>query len=789
MASNTKKYLGNYVGIVVQNNDPERSGKVKVFIPHITATVYKKWVEEKTNKMFSFLGANIQSVLTNTSSLDASQKQQVSVILDELKQILPWAHCAAPIVGESTSGRFNNYNNFASISDSNFYSTFSQTTTAVDEMVGKPGSLYEKAKYKLNDAFTNAGDNINRPNPLAYEYVPYTYSNRAKGSFGIPAVGSHVWVFFREGFPTMPVYFAAVFGADDWKGIYDSYNNGGIDYPGTFENKSDAQTEYNNNVETYRNKYVLNQKGGSIEITNTDLKENLKFTHYSGSFKEFNNQANIELATNNDQKLVLNDQYETVRGFKNEYVGKSFDENILRDKYKKIGTLNSDAFKNWKDIIAPIQDIKQLFEIQRALPDNINDLTGNIIIKRNSNQQTRVGTFARHPALAGTNVYPIVTDTADLARSVIDDYKLYQVANSFVDNPELLDIPGLPALPSTVFTSEGVDVLRYTKDSGVIWGVGGVGFSTSSQDGIWAIDPRKETLKVLIESSMQSLVDAENELGLGGSEIINISKHKIETIGVEINNFGSIRYDAVGKMLTNEVLVDLNGTFVNYKESPLVEYVHVQDLPGGDYTLNVCNRFNVMVGAGGLNLKSLGSTNITGTITNIVGEQLNLASENEINIDGKTINISAEILRLRNKNNRQIYIDDNLGINKNVIIGGGASVEGELFVQHITAPTEYQVTELTKVFAKLLAGLEFKATIVLPGVAPASKSTITTSTDAVVTLMSDSNDDRVECYDHSHIFKNLPLTLHNSNALVREAATILNGTTRAPAQARYHKKK
>ena len=319
MASNTKKYLGNYVGIVIQNNDPERSGKVKVFIPHITATVYKKWVEEKTDKMFSFLGANIQSVLTNTSSLDASQKQQVNVILDELKQILPWAHFAAPIVGESTSGRFNNYNNFASISDSNFYSTFSQTTTAVDEMAGKPGSLYEKAKYKLNDAFTNAGDNINRPNPLAYEYVPSTYSNRAKGSFGIPAVGSHVWVFFREGFPTMPVYFAAVFGTDDWKGIYDSYNNGGIDYPGTFENKSDAQTEYNNNVETYRNKYVLNQKGGSIEITNTDLKENLKFTHYSGSFKEFNNQANIELATNNDQKLVLNDQYETVRGFKNEY--------------------------------------------------------------------------------------------------------------------------------------------------------------------------------------------------------------------------------------------------------------------------------------------------------------------------------------------------------------------------------------------------------------------------------------------------------------------------------------
>ena len=58
-----------------------------------------------------------------------------------------------------------------------------------------------------------------------------------------------------------------------------------------------------------------------------------------------------------------------------------------------------------------------------------------------------------------------------------------------------------------------------------------------------------------------------------------------------------------------------------------------------------------MVGAGGLNLKSYGPVNMSGTITNIAGEQINIGSDNEINIDsGKVINISAEILRLRNKN-------------------------------------------------------------------------------------------------------------------------------------------
>ena len=68
MANNIKQYYGNYVGIVVQNNDPEQSGKIKVFVPHITATVYKKWVEEKNNKHFNFLGGNIDSVLTQALS-------------------------------------------------------------------------------------------------------------------------------------------------------------------------------------------------------------------------------------------------------------------------------------------------------------------------------------------------------------------------------------------------------------------------------------------------------------------------------------------------------------------------------------------------------------------------------------------------------------------------------------------------------------------------------------------------------------------------------------------------
>ena len=765
-----KKYFGNYVGLVVQNNDPEKTGKVKVYVPHISPTIYKKWVEDTTNKTFNFPGDNLYSGLTQPLSGDLNGNSNITTILQELKNVLPWAECAGPLTNENGSGRYNSANEFGNISDSNFYSTFTSSTSSAADTPKKPGFFYEQEQNRLTDAFVTAGENVNRPNPLAYQYIPSTYSNKAKGSFGIPSVGSHVWVFFREGNPTQPVYFATSYGQIDWAGIYENSN---IDYPGSFENKPGSDI----NVETYRSKYVFNQKGGTVEITNTDLKENIKFTHYSGSFKEFTNQANIELATKNDQKLVLNDQYETVRGFKNEYTGKNLDEIVIRDKYKKVGSLNAEYFKQWKEAFAVIQDNKQLFEIQRATVDNVINDAGAIIIKRNSLMQTRAGVFAVHPVLSGAMYYSL----ENTSREVDSNYT--NIADSTLNGPDYLNVPQPPGVKRPLFTPSSFDALRYQNESGVEWGPYGIGFSTSSQDGFWAPDPRKDLIKTLMEGTMKELADIEKNLGIGGSEIVQIAKHKIETIGMEVNDFGSIRYDAIGKMLSHGVLVDQFGTYVDFKESPLIEYVHVQDLPGGTYTLNVCNRYNVLVGAGGLNLKSLGSTNITGTVTNIVGEQVNIGSENEINIDGNTINISAEILRLRNKAQRQVFIDSSLGVNNNVIIGGGLSVEGELYLQHVTAPTEYQVTETTKLFGKLLAGLAMNVTI--EGVQKG-----TGIVNATIVLSEDSSDDGVECYEHSHVFKNLPLTLHETNIEVRRDAGRLNNSgERGVAKERFHTKK
>ena len=62
----------------------------------------------------------------------------------------------------------------------------------------------------------------------------------------------------------------------------------------------------------YRNRTVLNQRGGSIVINNTTDQESVHISQRSGSNILLNNLFNSELATSNKQTLVLGDEFKTV---------------------------------------------------------------------------------------------------------------------------------------------------------------------------------------------------------------------------------------------------------------------------------------------------------------------------------------------------------------------------------------------------------------------------------------------------------------------------------------------
>ena len=86
-----KSYYGNYLGMVINNNDPEFRGRIQVFVPHIMPTIYEGWNKEGENITINCVGDNMSQGLS-------------SKIIAKLRKILPWADAASPIVGQGISG-------------------------------------------------------------------------------------------------------------------------------------------------------------------------------------------------------------------------------------------------------------------------------------------------------------------------------------------------------------------------------------------------------------------------------------------------------------------------------------------------------------------------------------------------------------------------------------------------------------------------------------------------------------------------------------------------------------
>tara|TARA_E500000318_G_scaffold59902_1_gene55604 strand:- start:8498 stop:10831 length:2334 start_codon:yes stop_codon:yes gene_type:complete len=755
---NTKKYYGNYLGIVVQNNDPEKAGKIKIWVPHISPSVYQKWDSNNEDKSFKFIGKNINS--------------DISDILEDLKTILPWSVCAAPLNGASSSGRYNSFDEIGTISDSNnrddleYKEDFVKTKYGLnnDGIGEKPARKYEVEDLKVSDAFVNAGDiPFENANKYGFNYTPTSYSNSAKGSFGVPNVGSHVWVFFEDGDPMSPVYFATSYGQEDWKSIYDNSNDPGLDYPGSYENKTASiQDSYDHNTVTYRNKYVINQKGGTLEIVNTDNREILKLTHYSGSFKEFSNYVNTEFAVNNDQKLVQNDQFLTVKGHKGVYIGGDLDYIINGDNYHKVGNLNYDIFSQYKSLLDSIADAKQLFDIKRATTIPIEEG----FFKKTSANQQRSGSFGDCP-LCTASYKPTIWE---------NKYSFTSTGGTQVYNHDKLSFNF--ANVSSSYDNLSSDIISVSSKKDFLGSspcpvCGGTGKSPSTLNGDWVVEDKQALVIDRLKTINEDLLELEKQMGSGGNEIVSITKNKIENIGLVLNDFPSIRVDSIGKIDMNEIAVFPKGVVATQKERALIEYVHVDNLPGGTHVQNINNKWNVQVGAGGISIKTLGGVDIGGSITNVTGQQTNIVADEEINIDAKVINIAAEMLLLRNKNKKQVVVDGNLGVNQNVVIGGSMHVEGELSVQHITAPVEIQETEPVILYGELVAGT-------ISGVHNHSENTIS---------VTGSSTNLVKIYAHTHPFKNIPLKLMKSKDDVRKVGQATGQLERASAIPVIHESK
>lgn len=89
-----KKYYGNYRGIVIQNNDPLYSGRIKVFVPSVNVNILEKWINNFENDdIINHVGENVNGFSPE--------------IMLKLKKVLPWSGTCLPLIGMGTNGFYN----------------------------------------------------------------------------------------------------------------------------------------------------------------------------------------------------------------------------------------------------------------------------------------------------------------------------------------------------------------------------------------------------------------------------------------------------------------------------------------------------------------------------------------------------------------------------------------------------------------------------------------------------------------------------------------------------------
>ena len=382
-------------------------------------------------------------------------------------------------------------------------------------------------------------------------------------------------------------------------------------------------------AEEYRNKSVNNQRGGSIEVNNTTDKEGVKISQYSGSNIKIENLVTSELAVNNKQTKVNNDSFETVLNNKCVWAGKDSVNRVVENTYelKGVGTEDEiDAAREWKEAYRPIANKNSEFEILRggeSYPSGVTtSAAGERFINPTMNQERKVL----------NDIYPEVEPIPPQVKKTLDEVTDYATVTPIEGTGELFaKAPSIDDIETGSGESE-------TGSNAVGVGLYGPEMNAATEAGIWEPNPSHQTLPQDLIAIQSKLNPIEQRMGNGGDVEEFTYRDKLEVVGATVNDYPSVRIDPEGRSHPAEVTVGIDTSYVNVDTAPHVEEVNNDaNFPVGSYTLSVGNKYNVMVGSGGVQIKTSGSVEIGGTTFKVSAHKINIQSSAGVNVSSENI--------------------------------------------------------------------------------------------------------------------------------------------------------
>ena len=201
--------------------------------------------------------------------------------------------------------------------------------------------------------------------------------------------------------------------------------------------------------------------------------------------------------------------------------------------------------------------------------------------------------------------------------------------------------------------------------------------------------------------------------GDSGLDINMVMDDKITIVGVNPNVYPSCKTDGAGRkksiLTTSETegAMKLKGA---YTENAAID--NSGDHHGGVYTIVTMNKFCVDSGAGGIHLTAKGNINLLSAdgLINLVGPACVTLASNVINLAASEIvTIKGTALYVTSKS---VFFMNSVAVGKNVLLGGGLSVNGELYAKHLTMPLQKRsVTPVNYMKVFFNSGLELSGSL------------------------------------------------------------------------------
>jgi uncharacterized protein involved in type VI secretion and phage assembly len=169
----------------------------------------------------------------------------------------------------------------------------------------------------------------------------------AKGLFAFPNVGAMVWVFFREGNPLYPVYFAASYSSSEWQSAYrgSSLNASGTNTGNPSKDEIANSTNLN-----------FNSAGGieATEVINvadpSKTKKVLLIHGSDGSNRAFAPGFVQDYVRGSMRQQVDSNYFRIIHGYEECWTEADSSHNIRGDLIVKVGKFDQEASDAMKEL-------------------------------------------------------------------------------------------------------------------------------------------------------------------------------------------------------------------------------------------------------------------------------------------------------------------------------------------------------------------------------------------------------------------------------------------------------